>query len=315
LRDEDGSCWFTHEKWGTWLIVDDESRSAVVGWIRRAGRPLGQAAAGRFDDALCAGVAIDLRARRYRGYPCYTTFSVAGNESADRRIREAGVWAGWDVGFAWGGREELADVIPQARPVVAPYRMAHLSQRAPAISSREGWFAGWDPARLHLTVSDDPCSADWYDPGDAFVSVVRPDLTVLDYRLDTASVGVDDLIASLRCGPSFADRLLAEAPFPVPGTDVYSTAGVVIDMDQRALGYWTKWTVPATLLSDLGQAWPGWRIHRIRYGLAGHLTATGRRYNEPASEEPAGVDPRWIAERGDLPTDRRALRHPVVRVA
>ena len=225
------------------------------------------------------------------------------------------MWTGWDVGFAWGGREELVEVIPEARRVVEPHRMTNLAQRAPSIGSREGWFAGWDAELRELTVSDDPCSADWYDPGAAFVSVVGPDLTVLDYRLDAGSIGVDDVVASLRDGPTFTDRLVAEAPFPVPGNELFVDAGVVIDLDQHALGYWTKWLVPAGLLPDLRQAWPGWHIHHIRYGLAGHLAATGRRYDDPFGDGPADADPRWISERRDLPIDPRPLRHPLIRVA
>jgi hypothetical protein len=40
-----------------------------------------------------------------------------------------------------------------------------------------------------------------------------------------------------------ADGLLARGALPGARHRRVLGAGVVIDMDQRALGYWTKWTV------------------------------------------------------------------------
>ncbi|MFI7676522.1 hypothetical protein [Actinophytocola sp. NPDC049390] len=84
-------------------------------------------------------------------------------------------------------------------------------------------------------------------------------------------------------------------------------AGLVIDMDREAMGYWTPDRVPARLVADIQSAWPGWEVRRLRYGLAEHLAVTGRRDDDllVAHERAA---PEWDAARRALQPDPRLVR-------
>src|SRR5688500_9208822 len=67
----------------------------------------------------CHGVALDLPRRRYPFLGCNPT--IRRNEAADRQVRAAPAWAGWDAGLARAGREELGEVVPAARPAIEPF--------------------------------------------------------------------------------------------------------------------------------------------------------------------------------------------------
>ena len=148
LRDEDGSCFFSCVKRGDCLITDDNLRAAVIAAIRRDGVPLVGATAGGFNDSCCQGVAIDVPHQRYRYFPCAP--SVRRNEICDAQVRAAPAWRGWDAGLAWGGREDLVDLLPEAREVVASYglRIQPLSELP--VGDRAEWFVDWNSDRLEL---------------------------------------------------------------------------------------------------------------------------------------------------------------------
>jgi hypothetical protein len=318
LRDVDGSYRSAVSKYGRWLITDADDRAEIVAWIRRDGLTRGTARV--LEGWHCHGVALDLPGRRYRFYRCAPT--IRRNESADRLVRAAPAWAGWDAGLARGGREELGEVIPGMAAAIEPYALAERPLRDLPLGARDRWFVDWDAERFEIAVRDDPASADWAEQGCGLVTVVTSDLRLLDYRIATRYSDADDLLPWLTYGPALVDALLARAPFPVPW-EQHLDAGVLIDVDRGAVRYWADRHVPARLLAAVNAAWPGWRVARLPYGHAEHLALTGRLDPEAlddGSNDGVHDDSHrdalagWITERSALPADQRPLRAPHIRV-
>jgi hypothetical protein len=317
LRDDDGSVGFAWRKYGAWLITDADHRTDLVSWIRREGTALDDEPSRLLGPGYCQGVALDLPGRRYRCFGCAST--IRRNEAADRRVRAAPAWAGWDAGLARGGREELGEVIPAARAAIEPYPLADHSLSDLLLGGRDRWFVSWDAERFEIGVLDDPASADWVEQGCGLITVVTSDLRVLDYRVTSRHSDADELLPWLTHGPPLVDALLALAPFPV-AWEYQVDAGALIDLDRRVLRYWSRRFVPARLLAAVRAAWPGWSLERLPYGHAEQLALTGRPDPEALDDGITDEDHRealagWITERLALPVDRRPLRAPHIRVA
>ena len=279
LRDEDGTCRFASHKWGDWELADDAVRAEVIDRVRREGTPVEEIGSAWFSGSDCRGAAIDLRERVFRAFTC--ELKNEHRESLDRRIRTR--WPGWDAGLAWGGREDFGDLFPEARHVIRPYDL---------------WFRPL--AELEFEESDwDECD---------LVSVITPDLRVLDYRLARHYADADTLLPWLVHGEGFTDALGEREPHGMQVEELVN-AGLVIDMHRRTMGFWTPDTVPGRLFTVVRAAWPGWDVRRLRYGLAEHLATTGRRDNE-ALESYDNVDPEWEAARRTLEPDPRPLLVP-----
>ncbi|WP_147339357.1 hypothetical protein [Actinomadura spongiicola] len=313
MRDTDGSCRFRHVKWGTWQLLDQDGQAEVIAELRRDGTPLDEVEPGYFDGWYCQGVAIDLKNRVFRAYSC--PGDNHHRESLDLRFRTAPAWAGWDAGFAWGGREELAEVIPEASSVIVPYHGLEAPPLAELpFGERDQGFSTWDADRFELVVHRDVADAGWYDWYQEcdLVTVITPDLHVLDYRFFTEfREWTDTLLPWLVHGHSYVDELRGQTPYPFPGEGERVRAGLVIDLDQRVLRYWPHGYVPSRLLAAVGAAWPGWELRRMRYGFAEHLAVTGRRAPD-ALATPPEVAAEWEAARRDLTPDPRPLRAPLV---
>lgn len=284
LRDDDGSSWWAETKWGVWEPADEAARTEIIDWVRADGSLLTEEGPVRFRDSTCRGVAIDLRDLVFRTFPC--SLKDVHPESLDLRIKKAPHWDGWDAGVAWGGREELGDVVPGARHVIEPYDLTFRPLAELPFADRDEWAL---------------------DEGD-LISVVTADLQVLDYQLERTYDHADTLVPWLVHGAPLVDALREQAPYEVPWEDSVD-AGVVIDLDRRVLGYWTDGFVPARLLADIRAAWPGWDVRRLRYGLAEHLATTGRRDDEALASRD-DVDPEWEAARRALRPDPRPLLVP-----
>lgn len=247
LRDEDGASWFAETKYGVWQLVDDAERAMVVDRVRGEGRLLDGTSGPLFTASTCRGVALDLRDRVFRCFPCEGMDDHS--ESVEQRIRTAPHWAGWDAGLAWGGREELGDVVPAARHVIVPYDLTFRPLAELPFGDRER------------------------DEGD-LVSVVTAARQVLDYQLARTYADADNLLPWLVHGDRLVDALRAEEPYELPWYDV--DGGVVIDLGRRVLSYWTDGFVPPRLLAEVRAAWPGFEVRRLPHGLDEHLAATGR---------------------------------------
>jgi hypothetical protein len=280
LRDDDGSSWWAETKWGAWNLTDEAARTEVIDWVRADGSLLTSEGPVRFGASTCRGVALDLRDLVFRTFPC--DLKGIHHEGLDMRIRKARHWDGWDAGFAWGGREELGDVVPGARHVIEPYDLSFRPLAELPLADRDEWAL--DEGHL--------------------ISVVTADLQVLDYQLERRFTDADSLLPWLVHGSALVDALREEAPYETPWEDSVD-AGVVIDLDQRVLRYWSDDVVPSRLLADVQEAWPGWPVRRLPYGLAGHLAATGRRDDEALASH---ADAEWDVARRALRPDPRPLR-------
>ncbi|GAA4984415.1 hypothetical protein GCM10023205_63100 [Yinghuangia aomiensis] len=275
LRDADGRCLVTAEKHSWWDLGRAEHVDGMLEMIRRTGIPTDDGRAADFVDGWhCRAVAIDMVERRVRHFQCgMSLHSAAHADSFAAWVAAAPVWSGWDVGYAWGGRQGLLDVVPQAAPAVAPDDPAPADVPLAALCARDEWFVGWDAGRSEITVKYAESSADWFHSCCSVVSVVRPDDVVLDYRLEYW-----DVVGWLtRHGEAVVPALSAEAPYPLPGeSTVGRSAGAVLDTASRRLRYWTADSVPPAAHERLAAAWPGWRTERLPYGYPGHLACTGR---------------------------------------
>ncbi|MDI2125449.1 hypothetical protein [Yinghuangia seranimata] len=275
LRDKDGRCLVTAEKQSWWDLSRADDVAGMVEMVRRAGIPAhDERALGFVDTWHCQAVAIDLIERRVRHFRCGAFLHGAAHaDSFAAWFAAAPVWSGWDVGYAWGGRQELLDAVPQAAPAVAPDDPSPADVPLAALCSRDEWFVAWDAGRHEITVRYAETSADWFLSAYALISVIRPDNAVLDYRLDYWTV-VDWLA---RHGDSVLPVLSAEPPYPLPEEATATPgAGVVIDVAARRVRYWTTDRVPPAVHERVVAAWTGWRTDRLPYGYPGHLACTGR---------------------------------------
>lgn len=120
LRAEDGSCWTMGEKWGDWCLAKESDRIRIVESILRGGVAVDDdSARGLVDSWFCRGVVLDLVTHRYRFFGCDLQTlqpGVSYLESTAVRVASAPGWSGWDVGYAWSGREGLVEVVSEARP-------------------------------------------------------------------------------------------------------------------------------------------------------------------------------------------------------
>ncbi|MDL4775817.1 MULTISPECIES: hypothetical protein [Thermomonosporaceae] len=319
LRAEDGSCWAMGQKWGDWYLAREGDRARTVEAVLRGGVAVGdERARDLVDSWFCRGVALDLVTRRYRYFGCGLLKSGAAYlESAALRLASAPGWAGWDVGYAWAGREDLAAVAPEVRPVVVAPADTEATPLDAALTSRDGWFVGWNPVHREISVLYHETIADWFAPANAVVSIIAPDGIVMDYQL--AVNGIVPFLA--QHGEPLPAKLLAHAPYPMPAEET-ADSGAVIDLAARRLRYWTADSVPPQLMAKSAARWPGWVVERLPFGFIGHLAATGRDGEDLVMTDAELCEGGWEADlidvrnggRAALRTDPRSLRPPRIRV-
>lgn len=275
LRDNDGRSLVTAEKQSWWDLSRPEGVDGMLEMVRRTGIPADdERAFGFIGTWHCQGVAVDMIERRVRHFRCgLFVRSAVHADSFAAWFAATPVWSGWDVTYAWGGRHELLDIVPQAAHAIAPDTPAPADVPLTDMCPRDEWFVAWDAAQHEITVRYAESSADWFHSSCTVVSVIRPDNTVLDYRLDHWNV-VDWLA---RHGDSVLAALSAEAPYPLPDEAIAGPGtGAVIDVAAQHLRYWTADTIPPATHERLAAAWPGWRTQRLPYGYPAHLACTGR---------------------------------------
>ncbi|MFE6860152.1 hypothetical protein [Nocardia sp. NPDC057668] len=274
LRDEDGRCLVLYRHGRGWAPRRADELAEVLAAIRREGRPAQELHERFIAGYHCEGMAIDLLEKRCHIYVC------EGRSAAYRDSYAAGfgaepTWAGWDVRYLWDEHEGLAVVMPETAHAVA------LDRRPPGdgdplpLSSRDRWFSDWNAVRREITVLEDEWSADWYSDSCAVITIIQPDHTILDYRLDHIYV-LDWLSAQ---GDSVIAALLEHAPYPLPG-EYLADAGAIIDLTTRRLRYWTSEHTRLALPRYVAAAWQGWEVERLPFGYVGHLAVTGRADHE-----------------------------------
>ncbi|GCD96851.1 hypothetical protein [Embleya hyalina] len=293
LRDEDASCLVTWEKYGSWEVWDPDERARLIDRSRRRGIPVDDdRAAGSVDSSFCRGLALDLVDHRMRYYGCDLALpSAAYIDSHAARLAGTATWMGWDVRYAWGGPGDFPEVIPGATPVLVRRDERPRSLPIAPLTSREGWYAGWNPAQEVVSVRHFEGIADWWAPASAVVSVIRPDRLVLDYQLTTRDT-VDWLAAH---GERIVPALLAQQPYPMPHEETIDT-GVVIDIPGRRVRYWDQSRISPSRAMAAATAWPGWSFERLPFGFAGHLAVTARTGEHDLTTDAAATASPWNAE-------------------
>lgn len=304
VRDLDGhwyACWV---KYGRWQLLDPGERDDVLALVRERGSALVQGSGSRWLEAwLCRGVLLDMVERRLRVYGCAQRSRQC--ETLERMLARAPAWAGWNVAYAWGRRDDFAALLPGAAAQIEPERFERpsLAELADALLQWEH-LVGWDRERLCLQHH----YAYWFNVG-GLLSVIDERLDVLDYGF--AYHPERAVLPWLQHGERLLDALAAFVPHPVPHENQFDH-GVIVDCPARCIRYWSGEPIASGLLAALREAWPGWTIERLGYGLAGHLAATGRSDPDlliPDEELPTdAIDPEWLRERAALVPDARGLR-------
>ncbi|MBO2458220.1 hypothetical protein [Actinomadura violacea] len=309
------------EKWGDWFLAEEGDRIRIAESILRGGVAVSDDSARDLVDSwFCRGVVLDFVGHRYRFFGCGLQTlqpGVSYLESTAARLASAPGWSGWDVGYAWSGREALVEMVPEARPAVVTPAATEATPLDAALTSRDGWFVDWNPGEREISVLYHETIADWFAPATAVVSVIGSDDIVMDYQL-----AVNDIVPFLaHHDASLTASLLARAPYPMPAEQTVN-AGAIVDLPSRRLRYWTTESVPPQLAAKVAAAWPDWIVERLPHGFIGHLAATSRNNEDlimtDAELREGGWEEDLIAirnrERIALTIDPRDLRPPRVRV-
>lgn len=316
VRDADG-IWRTHwRKRGILRIEEQRELDGLLGEIRERGVPLDRMLMGGtwLRGWLCQGVLIDMIERKLRFYVCGARIlqpAVGWIESIERALARASVWRGWELGYAWGRRDDFAALVPEAAALIEPERFEAepLAELSSALAEHDE-LASWDRAslRLHYRYY---CWTSW----DGLLSVIDEQLEVLNFGFawrDGLAV-----LPWLTHGAALLDALGSEIPHPLPYESELAE-GVVIDLPARCIRHWAEAPTPPRLLEKIATLWPSWRIERLRYGHAGHLAAIACRDSSlliPEAELSKRsrwghheFDLDWLRERRELKLDPRELR-------
>jgi hypothetical protein len=303
FRDLDGRWRAFGAKYGSWQLLDPRVRDDVLAQLRERSSPRLHERSS-LEPWLCRGVLLDMVERRLRVYGCATSSRQC--ENLERMLARSPAWAGWDVAYAWGRRDDFAELLPETAAVqIEPERFEQpsLDELSTALLEWE-YLVGWDRERLCLRHH----FAYWHSVG-GLLSVIDERLDVLDYGFAYHPERV--VLSWLQHGERLLDALAPLVPHPMPHENQVDQ-GVIVDCPARCIRYWGGEPIPSGLLAALRAAWPGWTIERLRYGLAGHLAATGRRDPDlliPDAELSTDeIDPEWLRERAALVPDARGLR-------
>lgn len=316
IRDVDRTWRAYGERDGAWRMLEASERDELLATVRADGWSLDPSPERPFwGPAYCQGVLLDVVERRLRVYACESRFhrpACGWVESFERALVAAPAWSGWDVGYAWAGRDELLARVPEATGHIEPESFEALPlERLPAsLPDAEGWLVDWDRAHMRLSFRYGPESSG------GLLTVIHETLAVIDY--DCGGTFEHGNLPWLLHARSLLDALDAATPCPVP-SEADVDHGVIIDCPARRLRYWAAHPLPHGLREGLARAWPGYAIERLTHGFAGHLAATGRRcadlliadaelLSPNAWGEPV-FDAGWVRERAELPLDPRDLRH------
>lgn len=314
VRDHDG-IWRTRwEKYGLWRILAQSQLDAVLAEVRKHDCRLEQGSSQWWSGWLCRGVLIDLVTRRLRFHACQSEIlrpDVGWMESMERAFARAAVWRGWELGYAWGGRDEFVSLVPEAAAAIEPELVESRSiEQLPDALLQHTDLIAWDRASLRLHLRHLP----WSQYG-GVLSVIDERLEVLDYGFAWCDGVV--VLPWLTHGPRLLDALEPAVPYPLPHEEEVDQ-GVVIDCAARTIRHWSAESTLPALLAAIADAWPGWQIERLRFGFAGQLAATGRREESlliADAELPTRnqwdqplFDAQWLAERSALVPDPRRLR-------
>lgn len=306
VRDVDGLWRVRWAKYGRWNLLDARDREAVLQATRERSTPLDSLSGPPWLSGwACCGVLLDVVARRLRFYGCGLRSGEI--ENLERRVARAPAWADWDVAYALGGREDFAELVPEAASQTEPepFVQPSLDQLTGALVEWDEGFVDWDRERLRLRYR-----WAWWSNLGGLLSVIDEGLDVLDYGF-VHPFSSPVVMPWLLHGERLLDALGPVVPHALPHEREFDD-GVIIDCSARCIRCWSGAAIPPRLLASVRAAWPGWTLERLRFGYAGHLAATGRRDPEalvPYAELPAAdFDPEWLRERALLTPDDRGLR-------
>lgn len=307
VRDVDGVWRVRWQKYGRWCLLDPSDRDVVLEMMRERSTPLSLLSGPPWLSGwLCRGVLLDMVERRLRFYGCGAGSRYS--ETIERRIARSPTWDGWDVAYAWGGREDFAELVPEAAAQIEPepYEQRPLDELADALLEWEDdSLVAWDRQSQSLRYR-----WAWWPNFGGLLSVIDERLDVLDFGF-AYQPSNPVLLPWLLHGEPLLDALAPMTPHALQHERQFDD-GVIIDSPARCIRYWSGAAIPPPLLASVRAAWPGWSLERLRFGYAGHLAATGRRDPDALIPDdklpPPDFDSEWLRERATLTPDARGLR-------
>src|SRR5262245_43012545 len=144
IREADQSSWCSLQSGRQSILTRAEDRDSLLARMRENRNPgAASPSDGYVDGAVCQGYLLDFVTRRHRFYPCSSEGTPL--DQLDQTIRSAAIWEGWDAGIAFGGREELGELVPAMASWIQPYEELGKDLGTMRLRSRDEWFVGWDP--------------------------------------------------------------------------------------------------------------------------------------------------------------------------
>ncbi len=214
---------------------------------------------------LCRGLLVDDRERRLRFHSCIHERRPAIEAAWERTIRAQPAWEGWDVRFADGGANELAELLGQAVPPL------------PTEPTRTPWpTADWrhtrfDAQRHQLEFDVEPVELATLDEAPGLVTVVDDQRRS---RHHAFAFGRDEATRAWARGPQLEELLAAAPAWPTGDEDHLGRWGILLDRPNRRLGYWGLRVTPGQAAALEAQH-KGWSVQRLDNGYADQLAAAG----------------------------------------
>ena len=254
FRERGGTWTFSAEKYGQ---VDVSSPDSVRAHLHR---PTHEASLGGW---LCRGVLVDSTRRLARFHACHSDPWAASIREWERLVQASVEWEGWDVGYAWGGHDELAEILGHAATALPVAQTVELLP-LPARHSR------YDAVSHRLEYDEEPVHYIERSEGAALVTVIGADCRGRHHAVQACQ---ESARALLGMGPTLADALADATVWPVL-EEVSSSWGIIVDLTKQALGFWGIRCTPAQV-AQVADRHPGWTLQRLMEGYAEQLARAG----------------------------------------
>lgn len=210
----------------------------------------------------CRGLLVDSVRRVLRFHSCHEQVCHPVARAWERSVQGAPQWVGWDVGFAWGGHAELAEMLGQP---AAPPEPAEVVQ--PSLDARH---CRYDAAAHRLDYDEEALQIAQFLERPALVTVIAVDGRSRHHAVLALA---EEALGLLARGPKLADAVAEFPVWPSVDEDVEQGWGIVVDRQRREVGFWGIPCTPGQV-AELRRR-HGWRFVRLTEGYADQLARSG----------------------------------------
>ena len=254
VRQPDG--WtFSTQKYG---LVDLSSPDAVHGLLGQTTRVM------TTGGWLCRGLLVDATQKLARFHSCHHELNHPTSRAWERSVQDAVAWAGWDVRFAWGGNDELAERLGESAPPLAVASEVHCATIHPR-------HCRYSAATHQLDYDEEPVLTATFSERPAMVTVVSADGRGRHHAVLATWESAQELLGM---GPGLADVVSGSPVWPTIEEDQSGGWGMLIDQQRRELGFWGIRCTPGQVAA-LAKQHPDWTVTRLVEGYAAQLARAG----------------------------------------